>query len=118
MCILCGEMIMTVHWTDQPLHDDDYRKKKQIVSGELQRERRRLRLRRVAIAGKILEYYGLKLSEWNGSRYLLSDKKGVMRVVYDVGAMWQAATEMCHKQLDPLDPEFLNYLKLKGTYAK
>ena len=54
MCILCGEMIMTVHWTDQPLHDDDYRKKKQIVSGELQRERRRLRLRRVAIAGKIL----------------------------------------------------------------
>lgn len=41
-----------------------------------------------------------------------------MRVVYDVGAMWQAATEMCHKQLDPLDPEFLNYLQLKGTYAK
>ena len=34
MCILCGEMIMTVHWTDQPVHDANYRSRKKIVAGE------------------------------------------------------------------------------------
>lgn len=111
MCILCGEMIMNVHWTDQPLHDKTYRLKKVIVSGELQRDRRRLRLRRVSIANKILQYYGLKVNDWNGSRYMLFDKKGMSRVIYDLGGMWQAASDMCHKMVDPLDPEFLKSLK-------
>lgn len=111
MCVLCGEMIMSVHWTDQPLHDQSYRRKRIIVAGELQRDRRRLRMRRVNIANKILQYYGLKVNDWNGSRYMLYDKKGMGKVVYDLGSMWQIASEMCHKKIDPLDPEFLKYLQ-------
>ncbi|MDO4179520.1 MAG: hypothetical protein Q4D21_10115 [Phascolarctobacterium sp.] len=111
MCILCGEMIMSVHWTDQPLHDSAYRNKKIIVAGELQRGRRRMRLKRVAIANKILNYYGLKINDWNGSRYMLFDKKGMSKVVYDLGGMWQAATDLCHKKIDPLDSDFLQYLQ-------
>ena len=111
MCILCGEMIMNVHWTDQPLHDISYRTKRIIVAGELQRDRRRLRLQRVSLANKILQYYGLKINDWNGSRYMLYDKKGMSKVVYDLGGMWQAASDMCHNKIDPLDPKLLEYLQ-------
>lgn len=111
MCVLCGEMIMTVHWTDQPLHDVDYKSQKIIVAGQRQRERMRLRLKRVSIANKILGYYGLKMEEWNGSRYMLFDKKGMSRVVYDLGGMWRAAEELSHKKLDPLAPDFLKALQ-------
>lgn len=111
MCVLCGEMIMTVHWTDQPLHDADYRNQKRIVAGSRQRERMRLRLRRVSIANKILKYYGLNMKEWNGSRYMLFDKKGTSKVVYDLGGMWKEAESMAHTVLDPLDPKFLESLR-------
>ncbi len=102
---------MNVHWTDQPLHDISYRTKRIIVAGELQRDRRRLRLQRVSLANKVLQYYGLKINDWNGSRYMLYDKKGMSKVVFDLGGMWQAASDMCHKKIDPLDPKLLEYLQ-------
>ena len=111
VCVLCGEMIMTVHWTDQPVHDKNYRSRTRIVAGERQRERMRLRLLMVAIANKILGYYGLTVKEWNGSRYMLYDKKGASKVIYDLGSMWKAASEMAYKELDPLEPAFLAFLK-------
>lgn len=114
MCVLCGEMIMSVHWTDQPLHDVEYRNKKVVVAGESQRDRRRLRLKRVNIANKILGFYGLKMNDWNGSRYTLFDKKGMSKVVNDLGGMWKAASDLCHKNMDPLDPAFLSYLQKRN----
>ena len=63
MCILCGELIMNVHWTDQPFHDAEYGRRERIVAGEGQRDRRRMRLRRVAVADKVLSYYGLSIRE-------------------------------------------------------
>ena len=111
MCILCGEMIMTVHWTDQPVHDANYRSRKKIVAGEGQRERMRLRLRRVAIANQILSSYGLALKDWSGSQYMLFDKKGTSVVINDLGGMWKAASDLAHQDLDPLDPVFLKALR-------
>lgn len=115
MCILCGEMVMNVHWTDQPLHNKAYRSKRTVVAGENQRERLRLRLRRVAIADKILKYYGIRIQDWNGSRYMLFSKTGIGKVVYDLGTMWQVAADMCHRTLDPLDPDFLAAMRGEGA---
>ena len=70
-----------------------------------------MRIKRVAVANKILAYYGLKLQDWNGSKYVLSDKKGVSNVVNSLGDMWQTASKMCHRTLDPLDPAFLQTLE-------
>lgn len=111
MCILCGELIMTVHWTDQPLHDQEYKNQTKIVAGSMQHSRMKQRLKRASLAGKILGYYGLTIKEWMGSRFMLFDKKGTSNVVYDLGDMWKVAEDMSHKKLDPLDPEFLAYLK-------
>lgn len=110
MCVLCGELIMTVHWTDQPLHDIEYKSNTKIVAGSMQHQRMRTRLKRADISNKILKYYGLSLKEFNGSRYILFDKKGASQVIYDLGSLWKTASDMCHKQLDPLDTSFLNFL--------
>lgn len=102
---------MTVHWTDQPLQDVNYRRQRTIVAGSRQRDRMRQRLHRVQIADKILSFYGLNIKEWNGSRYILFDKKGSSKVIYDLGSMWKSASEMAHKEVDPLDPEFLKFIQ-------
>ena len=114
MCILCGALIMHVHWTDQPFHDAEYGRRERIVAGEGQRDRRRMRLRRVAVAAKVLSYYGLSIRDWNGSKYVIADKKGNSRIVGDLGDMWNAAAEMCRRALDPLDPGLLHAIR-KGA---
>ena len=90
MCVLCGELVMHVHWTDQPLHDVEYRNKTTITAGEGQRE---------------------NIRDWNGSKYVIADKKGNSKIVHDLGGMWKTASDMCHKEMDPLDPGFLKAIQ-------
>jgi hypothetical protein len=99
---------MHVHWTDQSAHDREF--SNTVVVGELQRDRMRDRLRRVRYANRILSFYGLNLKDWNGSRYLLSDKKGSQKVVGDLGDMWPEAQKMSGNRIDPLSPELLAFL--------
>jgi len=68
----------------------------------------RSRLKRVKISNRLLAYYGLSISEWNGSRFVLRDKKGGTQIVYDLGDMWNKAELLAHKKLDPLDDTFLD----------
>ena len=42
MCVLCGELVMNVHWTDQPIHDKEY--SSTVVVGSTQRKRLRDRI--------------------------------------------------------------------------
>lgn len=74
MCILCGEMISTLHWSELNFKEE----KHELNVGEEQKERLRIRLKKVKILNEILEFYGLKLKEWQNSKYILSNKKGVI----------------------------------------
>lgn len=118
MCVLCGELVMHVHWTDQPIHDKEF--SNTLVAGELQRDRMRDRLRRVYYCNRILSYYGLSLMDWHGSKYILADKKGKQAIVNALGDMWIEAQKMANKDLDPLDPDLLIYLSAlgKNSYGK
>lgn len=108
MCVLCGELVMKVHWTDQKTHNQEFGST--VVVGESQRNRMRSRLKRVYFANQILSYYGLQLNDWNGSKYILRDKKGNSIVVQDLGDMWPAAEKLAHCKLDPLDHGLLDEL--------
>lgn len=118
MCVLCGELVMNVHWTDQPIHDKEY--SNTVVVGELQRDRMRDRMRRAYYVNRILSFYGLSFSDWCGSRYVLADKKGRQEIVVDLGDMWPKAQKMTNNRLDPLDPKLLAYLPTLGpnSYGK
>jgi len=99
---------MNVHWTDQKGHDMEYGG--DGVIGDVLRDRRRDRLKRADYANRILSFYGLKLADWNGIKYILSDKKGNQKVIGDLGELWPEAQKLCGNQIDPLDPGLLAYL--------
>lgn len=74
MCILCGEMISILHWSELNFKEE----KHELSVGEEQKERLKIRLKKVKILNEILEFYGLKLKEWQNSKYILSNKKGMI----------------------------------------
>ncbi|MCL7749976.1 hypothetical protein [Halalkalibacter alkaliphilus] len=106
MCVLCGEFVMQIHWTDQTSDDTS-----EIVVGDLQRERQRTRIHRTHLCNEILQFYRLKLEEWNGSKFILSDSKGNQEVVHDLGTLWQTAEKLLGYPVDPLDSYLLEQLR-------
>lgn len=113
MCVLCGELITSFHWSDEDfkaqMNDDST-----IVVGEKQRERLRARLKRAKVANTILSFYGLSLKEWQGSKFLLADKKGTSLIVNDLGDLWHKAQSLTNKKLDMLDTKLLDFLESHG----
>ena len=108
MCVLCGEFVAQPHWTDR--HVEDAARSSEADLGDYHRDRRRDRIRRVDLANEVLGHYGLRVSDWNGSKYLLRDLKGRQELVQDLGAMWPAVAKLSGRAPDPLDPALLETL--------
>lgn len=108
MCVLCGEFVSQPHWTDRRV--EDAARSSDADLGDYHRDRRRDRIRRVALANEVLAHYGLRVSDWNGSKYLLRDLKGRQELVQDLGAMWPVAAKLSGRAPDPLDPALLQTL--------
>ena len=104
MCVLCGEFVSQVHWTERHLEDRARAGGPTKAWGGYHRARRRDRLHRAKVANEVLRHYGLKVSDWAGSKYLLRDKKGRSELVQDLGSLWPAAQKLAGRPLDPLDP--------------
>jgi hypothetical protein len=108
MCVLCTGSVLQVHWTD--------RKNKAISQSTIQQagknQHSRIRERHIRIrqSNKILAVYGLKLSDWTGSKYILTDKKGRTEIVQDLGALWIDVEKLLGKPIDPLDPRLMKAL--------
>ena len=104
MCILCGEFVTQIHWTEK--HADD-KARASVDAGakdESRRNRRQERARRAAVTNEVLRHYGLKVSDWSGTKYVLRDGKGRSELVQDLGSLWPAAQKLAGRPLDPLDP--------------
>ncbi|MFD2245336.1 hypothetical protein [Pontibacter ruber] len=106
MCVLCTGAILQVHWTDRRTAEGA------AVPGEDQlRFYRRGRLHRAGLANKILCHYGLKVEDWNGSKFVLSDRKGRQEIIEDLGGLWPAAEKLVGYKLNPLDSVLIGKLK-------
>ena len=90
MCGLCG-VLLKEHWAED--------------GGS-----RRARGFRVVVLNRVLDHYGLSLSDWAGSVYTLRDRKGGSAVVTDIGRLWSEAEKLAGRPLDPLDPALLESL--------
>ena len=104
MCILCGEFVTQHHWTEKHANDKVRASIDAGAKDENRRNRRRERVRRAALANEVLRHYGLKVSDWSGTRYVLRDGKGRSELVQDLGSLWPAAQKLAGRPLDPLDP--------------
>ncbi|GHR14669.1 hypothetical protein VN1248_01230 [Helicobacter pylori] len=116
MCVLCGELISSFHWTDRTYGSDSYENKNLkgqnvlISANENARERKRARLKRVRLLNQILAFYGLKMDDWQGTKFVLRDKKGQSVIVNDLGDLWDKAQKLAKKEMDALDSHLLAFL--------
>ncbi|MGL2564907.1 hypothetical protein ACOWOZ_02540 [Helicobacter pylori] len=120
MCVLCGELISSFHWTDENYGsdgsdsyeiDENLREPNALISAnENARERKRARLKRVGLLNQILAFYGLKINDWQGAKFVLCDKKGQSVIVNDLGDLWGKAQKLAKKEMDALDSHLLAFL--------
>ncbi|PDW16575.1 hypothetical protein BB430_00905 [Helicobacter pylori] len=117
MCVLCGELISSFHWTDGTYGSDSYGSDENlrgsnalISTNENARERKRVRLKRVGLLNQILAFYGLKIGDWQGAKFVLCDKKGQSVIVNDLGDLWDKAQNLAKKKMDALDSNLLAFL--------
>ncbi|WQV84306.1 hypothetical protein KVK67_04770 [Helicobacter pylori] len=116
MCVLCGELISSFHWTDGTDGTDSYENENLkgqnafISANENARERKRARLKRVELLNQILAFYGLKMDDWQGAKFVLHDKKGQSVIVNDLGDLWDKAQKLAKKEMDALDSHLLAFL--------
>lgn len=113
MCVLCGEALTHIHWTER--RPGERATVSMFTGDDHQRSRMRDRLHLVRVANSILCHYGLRLDDWSGSKYVLSDRKGSSVLVQDLGGLWPAAEKLLHRPLDPLDPALLEALLSSST---
>ncbi|GAA8825547.1 hypothetical protein HpRN133_01300 [Helicobacter pylori] len=118
MCVLCGELISSFHWSDgsdgSDNHGSDENLKEPnalISTNENAKERKRARLKRVRLLNQILAFYGLKMDDWQGAKFVLCDKKGQSVMVNDLGDLWDKAQNLAKKEMDALDSNLLAFLK-------
>ncbi|MCQ2626560.1 hypothetical protein JT216_01760 [Helicobacter pylori] len=123
MCVLCGELISSFHWSDENYGSDSYeidenlREPNALIStNENARERKRARLKRVGLLNQILAFYGLKINDWQGTKFVLCDKKGQSVIVNDLGDLWGKAQKLAKKEMDALDSHLLAFLN-QNTHA-
>ncbi|WQX22365.1 hypothetical protein E5P67_01540 [Helicobacter pylori] len=117
MCVLCGELISSFHWSDENYGNDSYEideglKEPNVLisANENARERKRARLKRVGLLNQILAFYGLKINDWQGTKFVLHDKKGQSVIVNDLGDLWGKAQKLAKKEMDALDSNLLAFL--------
>ncbi|KNX48510.1 hypothetical protein AEY55_02795 [Helicobacter pylori] len=123
MCVLCGELISSFHWTDGIDGSDSYEidedlkgQNALISANENARERKRARFKRVRLLNQILAFYGLKINDWQGVKFVLRDKKGQSVMVNDLGDLWDKAQKLAKKEMDALDSHLLAFLN-QQTHA-
>ncbi len=116
MCVLCGELISSFHWTDGTdgsgsYENENLKGQNVLISvNENARERKRARLKRVRLLNQILAFYGLKVNDWQGAKFVLCDKKGQSVIVNDLGDLWDKAQNLAKKEMDALDSHLLAFL--------
>ncbi|WQW33324.1 hypothetical protein KVL96_04565 [Helicobacter pylori] len=123
MCVLCGELISSFHWSDENYGSDSYEIDENlketnalISANENAMERKRARLKRVGLLNQILAFYGLKINDWQGAKFVLCDQKGQSVIVNDLGDLWDKAQKLAKKKMDALDSHLLAFLN-QNTHA-
>lgn len=101
MCSLCGVIGGDQHWTDAAARPGVFTRNVERL------DRRRERARRVVAVNRILVAFGMSLSDWQGSSFVLATRTGKSEMIEDLGHLWPAAERLAGRPCDPLDPALI-----------
>ena len=107
MCALCG-VLGSGDWTDEAARPGIFTRNVDSL------QRRRERINRVACAQRVLGFYGLTLSDWQASSFVLSTLTGKSCLVDTLTHLWPAAEKLAGRPCDPLDPALVERLEAGG----
>ncbi|MER1967576.1 hypothetical protein [Castellaniella sp. GW247-6E4] len=68
-------------------------------------------MRRVAYLNRVLVAFSCSVSDWQGSKYLLSTFTGKTELVDNLGQLWPAVERLTGGIADPLSPAVLERLR-------
>jgi hypothetical protein len=105
MCALCGVLGGGGDWTDAAARPGVFTRNVDPL------QRRRERINRVACAQRVLGFYGLTLSDWQASAFVLSTLTGKSEIVDSLTHLWPAAEKLTGRPCDPLDPQLIDWLE-------
>ena len=108
MCSLCGVIGGNEHWTDAAARPGVFTRNVERI------DRRRERARRVAAANRALAAFGMSLSDWQGSAFVLATRTGKSEMIEDLGHLWPAAERLSGRPCDPLDAAFIARMEAAG----
>ena len=108
MCSLCGVIGGNEHWTDAAARPGVFTRNVDRL------DQRRERARRVAAANRALAVFGMSLSDWQGSAFLLATRTGKTEMIEDLGHLWPAAERLSGRPCDPLDLAFIERMEASG----
>lgn len=108
MCSLCGILGGNEHWADAVARPGVYTRAANGI------DRRRERARRVVIANRILGHFALTISDWQGTKYLLSTRTGKTEIIDDLGHLWPAAERLAGRPIDPLDSLLISRMEAES----
>jgi hypothetical protein len=101
VCSLCGVLGGNEHWADAVARPGVYTRAVGSV------DRRRERANRVRLANRVLAAFGMTLSDWQGTSFLLSTRTGKTEIVDDLGHLWPVAERLAGRPCDPLAPDVI-----------
>jgi hypothetical protein len=103
MCGLCGTLGGT-HWADGmagPAAGPD----------AVPWLRRQARRRRVDVGNRILSRFGLSMTDWNGTAFVLRSRTGATAITTSLTDLWPQAERLAGRVIDPLDPALVRQLR-------
>ena len=104
MCSLCGILAGRGHWTESSTNPEVF------AGRDVAHTAGRERQHRARILNVVLAYYGLSVSDWAGSRYVLRSRTGRSALVENLNELWAEAEKLLGHPCDPLDPALLSDL--------
>ncbi len=55
--------------------------------------------------------FGMRVSDWQGTSFLLSTRTGKTEIIADLGHLWPAAERLSGRVCDPLAPDLIERLE-------
>ena len=104
MCSLCGILAGRGHWTESSANPEVFAGRDDVHTVARERQQR------TRILNAVLAHYGLSVSDWAASRYVLRSRTGRSALVENLNELWAEAEKLLGRPCDPLDPSLLSDL--------